>query len=248
VTLARTHTVIDAHYLTRLLSCGMRAHADSAALARARLHTRGVDDALTAGAELAAVVEAMPDDPFASHPHAASAAAEYATWTAERARLHLVDTPQAWDSAAEAWQALHRPHRTAYALWRQAEALLADNRSAAPPVLRRAAELAVSHAPLRGEIDALARRARINVAPPRAAPAGTTPKTLYGLTAREPEVLALLAVGRTNAEIGAALYISPKTASVHVTSILRKLAVTNRVQAAAVAARAGLAADNSSSK
>jgi DNA-binding NarL/FixJ family response regulator len=53
-------------------------------------------------------------------------------------------------------------------------------------------------------------------------------------------VLRLLGAGRTNAQIGAELYISPKTASVHVTSILRKLGVTSRVQAAALAERAGL--------
>jgi DNA-binding NarL/FixJ family response regulator len=53
-------------------------------------------------------------------------------------------------------------------------------------------------------------------------------------------VLRLLVAGRTNAQIGAELYMSPKTASVHVTSILRKLNVTSRVQAAAVAERAGL--------
>ena len=53
-------------------------------------------------------------------------------------------------------------------------------------------------------------------------------------------MLRLLTAGRTNAEIGAELYISPKTASVHVTSILRKLGVSGRVQAAALAERAGL--------
>ena len=53
-------------------------------------------------------------------------------------------------------------------------------------------------------------------------------------------MLRLLATGRTNAEIGAELYISPKTAGVHVSSILRKLGVFGRVQAAAVAERAGL--------
>ena len=53
-------------------------------------------------------------------------------------------------------------------------------------------------------------------------------------------MLRLLAVGRTNAQIGAELYISPKTAGVHVSSILRKLGVSGRVQAAAVAERAGL--------
>ena len=62
----------------------------------------------------------------------------------------------------------------------------------------------------------------------------------FGLTGRELAVLRLLAAGRTNAQIGAELYISPKTAGVHVTSILRKLGVAGRVQAAAVAERAGL--------
>jgi len=59
-------------------------------------------------------------------------------------------------------------------------------------------------------------------------------------------VLRLLAVGRTNAQIGAELFISPKTTSVHVTSILRKLGVSGRVQAAAVAERAGLLQDRGS--
>ena len=54
-------------------------------------------------------------------------------------------------------------------------------------------------------------------------------------------MLRLLATGHTNREIGQQLFISPKTASVHVTSILRKLAVRDRVQAAAVAIRLGLA-------
>jgi len=65
----------------------------------------------------------------------------------------------------------------------------------------------------------------------------------YRLTERELAVLRLLAAGRTNAQIGAELFISPKTASVHVTSILRKLGVAGRVQAAAVAERAGLLQD-----
>ena len=63
----------------------------------------------------------------------------------------------------------------------------------------------------------------------------------YGLTGRELAVLRLVAAGRTNAQIGAELFISPKTAGVHVTNILRKLGVSNRVQAASLAERAGLA-------
>ena len=53
-------------------------------------------------------------------------------------------------------------------------------------------------------------------------------------------MLRLLGAGRTNAQIGTELYMSPRTAGVHVTNILRKLGVTGRVQAAAVAERAGL--------
>ena len=67
------------------------------------------------------------------------------------------------------------------------------------------------------------------------------PLAPYGLTGRELTVLRLVAAGRTNAQIGAELFISPRTAGVHVTNILRKLGVANRVQAAALAERAGLA-------
>lgn len=61
-----------------------------------------------------------------------------------------------------------------------------------------------------------------------------------GLTPREREVLDLVAGGATNRRIAEALFISEKTASVHVSNIIRKLAVTNRAEAAAVAHRKGL--------
>jgi DNA-binding NarL/FixJ family response regulator len=57
-------------------------------------------------------------------------------------------------------------------------------------------------------------------------------------------VLRLLATGLTNAEIGTALFISPKTASVHVSRVLRKLNVSNRTEAAAWANRHGLVEDS----
>jgi DNA-binding NarL/FixJ family response regulator len=59
----------------------------------------------------------------------------------------------------------------------------------------------------------------------------------FGLTARERQVLALLAEGATNRQIGTALYMAEKTASVHVSRILGKLGVRTRTQAAAVAHR-----------
>lgn len=62
----------------------------------------------------------------------------------------------------------------------------------------------------------------------------------FGLSGREREVLALVAQGRTNREIGERLFISQKTVGVHVGNILAKLEVSGRVEAAAVAIRLGL--------
>jgi ATP/maltotriose-dependent transcriptional regulator MalT len=75
-----------------------------------------------------------------------------------------------------------------------------------------------------------------------AAPAAPPPDPLarFGLTAREREVLSLLAAGRSNPEIGRALFISTKTVSVHVSNILAKLGVSGRVEAAVVAQRLGV--------
>jgi len=73
------------------------------------------------------------------------------------------------------------------------------------------------------------------------APAGApAPGDRWGLSEREREVLALVASGRTNGQIGAALFISTKTASVHVTHILDKLGVSSRTEAALVAVQSGL--------
>jgi DNA-binding CsgD family transcriptional regulator len=60
------------------------------------------------------------------------------------------------------------------------------------------------------------------------------------MTTRELEVLRLVAQGRTNREIAEALFIAPKTASAHLSHILDKLAVVNRVEAAAIAHRHGI--------
>ena len=73
------------------------------------------------------------------------------------------------------------------------------------------------------------------------APAEPTP---FGLTSREVTVLRMVARGDTNSQIGRELFISEKTASVHVSNILRKLQVSNRLQAAAVAERTGLLSDD----
>ncbi len=61
-----------------------------------------------------------------------------------------------------------------------------------------------------------------------------------GLTAREIEVLRLVVAGRSNREIGEALFVTHRTAATHVANILAKLNVTTRTEAAAVAVREGL--------
>jgi DNA-binding NarL/FixJ family response regulator len=97
---------------------------------------------------------------------------------------------------------------------------------------------------LEREVRGLADRARLSLGEGIAAPA--TPEAAptedpFGLTARERQVLTLVAQGATNRQIGASLYMAEKTASVHVSRILAKLAVQGRTEAAAVAHRLHLA-------
>src|SRR6185503_6843754 len=85
------------------------------------------------------------------------------------------------------------------------------------------------------QVGAFARRARF----PLAAAAGT-PSALDVLTPREREVLALVADGASNRQVAEALFISTKTAGVHVSNLMAKLGVSSRLEAAALAHRSGL--------
>ncbi|MGA7689861.1 MAG: response regulator transcription factor [Jiangellales bacterium] len=103
-------------------------------------------------------------------------------------------------------------------------------------------------APLLAQLRTLARRHHLSEsAIPRQGTGSPAPATsAHGLTEREHEVLRLVAAGRSNAEIARELYISPKTASVHVSHILAKLDVATRTEAAALAFREGLVAASGS--
>jgi DNA-binding NarL/FixJ family response regulator len=95
--------------------------------------------------------------------------------------------------------------------------------------------------PLQAEIERLATRARLELAGPETGDAaGSTVGTDLGLTRREVEVLGHLAAGRTDREIAESLFISKKTVSVHVSSVLRKLDVPNRVEAGRVGQALGV--------
>jgi DNA-binding CsgD family transcriptional regulator len=228
----------------RLLAAGLRACADLAEQARARRDEPATEAARAAADYLASWVDQMAGASFADHPFVATISAERATWDAEQARLAGASDPGAWRAAAETWQDLGCPHRAGYAWWRQAQARLDARQTAgAAAALQAAAAAADGHAPLLAQVRLLAERARVPLQPPAPVPLETPRPAAaapYGLTGRELAVLRLLAAGRTNAQIGAELYISPRTAGVHVTNILRKLEVSSRVQAAAQAERAGL--------
>ena len=146
------------------------------------------------------------------------------------------DALAGWDAAAEAWDHLGQPCPLARALLRAAEAAMdCGDRDGAAERLARAAPLAdgLGACPLREQIGSLARRARLGL------PAAEQLPGLLGLTARETQVLRLVAAGCTNRDIAAELFISAKTASVHVSNILAKLGAGSRTEAAAIAHRAG---------
>ena len=250
-TLPAAFSVLDLLYRTDasrfaggLLVLAARACADAAEHARAK---GGIDDlqaAAEGGERLSSLLVLAKVDPFAAGPVPVTATADGLSWQAELGRLQGRSDATDWKKASAAWDALTRPHGAAYARWRQAEALLTrrHGRTPAAAVLRTAAAQARQHMPLSNAIHDLARRARIDITQLYPSTQADEPiqAAAFGLTERELAVLQLLGQGKTNREIGAELFISAKTASVHVTNILRKLKVNSRVQAAAVAAHAHL--------
>ncbi len=161
---------------------------------------------------------------------------------AERARVEGAASSEDWRRALAALDALGAVSQRAYARVRFAETLLAEGaeRSEAADALNAAVELfsGAPRSPIRALAENIARRARLRVAERRDNATARAGDDGSGLTEREAEVLRLLAEGRTNREIGEALFISPKTVSVHVSSLMRKLGVRRRADAARLARKA----------
>ncbi|MFE5860713.1 AAA family ATPase [Streptomyces virginiae] len=218
-------------YAWPLLLAAATAEADARGLPAAEAGR----DAALAVLRTAARSLATPVPVWAAH-------AEYVR--AELLRAEARDTPADWTAVETAVRPLERPYLLAKACHRLAEALLAaGDREPAAALLREAYAIAerIGSRTLREDLALLAQRARLPLTDADHADAPPAPETdpieALGLTSRERDVLRLVAAGSTNRKIAEALFISPKTASVHVSNILAKLGVAGRGEAAALAHR-----------
>jgi ATP/maltotriose-dependent transcriptional regulator MalT len=224
-------------YARELYLSALRVEGDEAERARAARDVGAEREAVRSGEALAARMRelaAMADDP---QPQVA---ADLVRIDAELSRIHGRPEPQLWSRTAERNDAIGNRIGAADARLREAEALMQRGELATEPL--RAAHAAAGECgalPLREECEAVARRARVALGEERRAPEPAADDP-FGLTPREREVLELVAAGRTNRQIGEQLFMSEKTASVHVSRILAKLEVRTRGEAGAVAHRLGL--------
>ncbi|HEY3926482.1 MAG TPA: AAA family ATPase [Acidothermaceae bacterium] len=229
----------DASRRAHMCAIGTRALADGLALKQANGQRVATSLALAQGAALVVEASRLVDGGAGLRPPQAMAC--IAMCVAEESRLTRSE-PSLWAAAVASWEAAHEPYRAAYCQWRQAEALLGNRvgRREAEACLQAAFATAsrIGAVPLRTRIEQLAQRARITLADAVVLP--SSPATALGLTPRELEILAQLADGMTDREIAEALFISKKTASVHVSNVLHKLDVTNRVEAGRVGQAHGL--------
>lgn len=243
-----------------LVWLAVRASADIAERARAARDAPTLARTIAVGEAYLRRADAQRDTLLARRaetPMGGRAMASHAMTIAEGGRLHDRSDPRGWAVAAEALSGEAMALRAAYARIREAEAWLAAGRDTRSEAAHR---LATAHAdasatgsrPLIEMSEGIARRARIDLGrvrdgattpgrDPSRAPHG--PVTTYGLTPREVEILGLLAAGLTNRQIGERLFISPKTAGVHVSNILGKLGLDSRIQAATLAHRLGIRPD-----
>ncbi len=186
---------------------------------------------------LESLIERMPRD-------GAFLSARYLQAKADLARARGHDELSTWQRVADAWRGIGHRHHLGWALLRVASTLiLSGERDRAAEPLTEAGRIAVDLGamPLKDGVIDLATRSRIPTDLQRASPDVRSGR-LARLTPREIEVLQHLTRGLSNDELAALLFISPRTASVHVSRILAKLQVDSRAKAAAVAYQEGLVA------
>jgi DNA-binding CsgD family transcriptional regulator/tetratricopeptide (TPR) repeat protein len=232
----------------------IRAAADLADVARPLGDSAGLEEALAIGREFdarldqhAELVRVLPDG---GDPHLAL---DVALAKAELSRVIGRSSPEAWATAAAAADDLQHPDDAAYSRFREAEALLLSrgSRSAAQTAAAEAYRIArdLGATPLQREVERLAARSRLDLESlpgPSDATSGAAPVGYpipFRLTRREQDVLERITLGRTNREIATDLFISEKTASVHVSNIKSKLGANGRAEIAAIAVRLGLVSE-----
>ena len=216
-----------------LSAVGLAALADVAATCRQRRDDAGVEAALARGEVLRQRVERIVSGgrgrPGDLGPEGR---AWHARALAEHARLQGGPAVQEWREALAGFGYGHA-YEEARCHWRLAEALVVEGDRAAAATHAQAAAAAAE---------------RMGALPLKEAVAATLSGPLTGsardvdavLTRREQEVLALVAEGMTNREVGKRLFISEKTASVHLSNLMTKLNVSSRTEAVTVARRRGL--------
>jgi DNA-binding NarL/FixJ family response regulator len=225
----------------RVAAVAIAAHADRACALRAAGDLEGLAAEVAAAEALVSL--AREGASYPARPKARlgpEGRGCLARCLAEYERASGRNSPAAWEAVLDAFGPGY-VYETARAQWRLAEALAAaGRREDAAAAWRSAAETAarLRAAPLAAALDDLARRARLDVGSARSTHTAAGP--VAALTDREREVLGLLARGLSNREIGTELFITPKTASVHVSNILGKLGAASRTEAAAIAHREGL--------
>jgi DNA-binding CsgD family transcriptional regulator len=217
---------------------GLSVEADRAEQARAAGDTAALADATAVGRALLERVRADAEQAHGTHlAHDVHVRGRHAKAEAEWTRLQGRSDPARWQAAVDAFS-YGNVYAVARCQWRLAEALAgAGDREQATAAARAAHATAtrLGAAPLRTALEDLARRGRLDLG------VGLPiQRRLAGLTPRELEVLRLLVEGRSNRQIAEQLFISGKTASVHVTNLLAKLGVHSRLEAAALARRLGL--------
>jgi DNA-binding CsgD family transcriptional regulator len=220
-------------------SIALWALSDIASQARARNDTATVEAAIVEGEALADhAAKLVPKTSIGRHyseENRAETAAFTARVTAELSRLRGQDDPALWEAACSS--TFSSEYWRSNARWRWATALLAAgerDKAASQILIAHEAATNLGAAPLRDALESLARRARI----PLAGTAPSEPTT--SLTPRELAVLELVASGLTNKQVGDQLYISQKTASVHLSRVMAKLGATNRTEVVSIAHDRGL--------
>jgi DNA-binding CsgD family transcriptional regulator/tetratricopeptide (TPR) repeat protein len=234
----------DPLYAPMLYSLGVRAEADVAEQVRPLRREAECDRARETAETLLRGLDQLIERHSLKKP-SAEALAHRALAQAEFGRLVGRPDPRLWSAAAQRWESLEQLYPAAYARWREAESLPgAARRAKAAAPLRVAHETAalLGAEPLVDGIERLARVANLSLSSPETPTVNREPSAQeqLGLTGRELEVLALVAKGLTDRQISERLFIGRKTVGSHVSHILAKLSVSNRVAAAGVAIRLGL--------